>query len=104
MCVCVCVYSHIPSLFSVSFLLPAYPGWKSCITVAVPLFFLLSETIQSSLSVALLCLCSALLYALLMLCEYLQVVLALFSYSKYQIMQWTVSDVFNVKIIFPRFS
>lgn len=86
-----CVYSHTPSLCSVSFPLPMNSAWKSFITFAVPLFFHLGEAAQSSLSVALLCLYSALLSALHMLCGYLHAVLALCSYGKYWLRQGPVS-------------
>lgn len=55
-----CVCTHTFLFPAVSFPLPAFLGWKNFITVALPLFSFLGESAQSSLSVALLCLCSLL--------------------------------------------
>lgn len=100
----VCTHTRLLSTLSLSPYLWIQCGKALFGTVAVPLFFHLSEAAQSSLSVALLCLYSALLSALHMLCGYLHAVLALCSYGKYRLRQGPVSYVFNVKRIFHQIS
>lgn len=97
-----CVYSHTPSPCSISF--HAFVEWKNFIPVSLPLFFLLSEAAQSSLSVALLWLYNALLSALQMLCVPPCCSLSLPCYGKYQLKQEAMPYIFDVQILMFIFS